>query len=532
MTSHEPRPLSPDDFPGIRIQSLGIEALRQVYVAEIATGKAGPESDAFLELVEAGREMPYEDVAATDRSSRELVSKLQSDIERRRAAGTSGGRTNSFALRRLREDLKSARALERDLGQIFAEIKPWPIPSLVTNDEPKNQLEKTGHQTTTPEKRGDMQPAAEHLEDESGISSLFPLLVRAHSEHATVYKRRDSVAVVLQERRTLPFQSAERQKTDLVAQRVKLLEQLFLADPEDTTYLEYYTPTEIIALTDKLLEAYSRRDDPAYLAEIMQRAKPIADKTSAYAERTDDYHFALDEALADTSDAHYLMSEERERVPEQVWDTHEDETERMEQIYGTTRGASEKIRRYMLAGRNRNVHRRNYLITVINPDDLAAMNDNHLDEGWPSHRDLYQFICDEHAMDTLGTLRQSESTSALREACRTNVETILKWATDNEAAIAGLPADFFLAEKTKMNKSRHTRALEKMPARQALRFQIRMMQARLKSSEVNGPLRSFDSSPSSFYDLQLGIAKMVEEIKEQLPHYEDDSMSTVLIEPL
>lgn len=353
------------------------------------------------------------------------------------------------------------------------------------------------------------------------LQPLDPLLGRVKSEHRVFRGEHPSAAQALAARYKLPPGDPGRRGTDILAQRA-----LFLAaitDNEDSAYLDYYTPDEVIELSRQLLEVESQWADDTGLAGLMAEVEPIAHTERLYASRDDNgyYDYMTEAPLA--AEAEYATGYEAQPAVS-LWDGQDPEVPFRERLADGAQQASTAIRHFMLAGNHLNVHRHKYLVSLAKPP--------HAEVDAYQLRTTQQFVADNFALRVIGE-RKSQSDPQIRQQCLENAAAIEEWFAEHQAVIDQLPSDFRLVKPDHISRSRMDRIFQNASARAELRGLVHIMRARLNSGEQRGFLRSLDADPAGFHGLQTRIAIAVNRIREQLPHYVPASeLSVTPITPL
>jgi hypothetical protein len=345
------------------------------------------------------------------------------------------------------------------------------------------------------------------------LPSLRRELRSIGSEHHIFYNYPASAAATLAVRHALPPRDPAKRGTDILAQRANYLNCL-LEDPSD--YLSYYTPGEVLTLSDKLLEVQERWGQTGYLRGVLGDMEAVVEVQHYYAERDAKGNYLYDDL--DAEEPANDMLDPIEEPPAVTWDTHEDEPTLLEKISETAIQASDAIRHFMLANPYKNIHRHKYLMDLFKPGYEEI-------DQWQL-KAVQQFVADSFACDVIGA-RQGATHEGMKERCLSNAEIIEKWFSENDGLLDQLPDDFKIDRRNNSRKGKLDRIFQDANARTELKGLIRIMRLRQTSGEASGILRSLETDVHSFYRLQIRIAMTIDEIKQQLPEYTPTQLPSV-----
>jgi len=335
------------------------------------------------------------------------------------------------------------------------------------------------------------------------------------SEHHIFYNYPASVAATLAARHALPPRDPAKRGTDILAQRANYLNSL-LEDPSE--YLAYYTPGEILTLSDKLLEVQERWEQPSYLRGVLDDMEAVVEVQHYYAERDTKGNYIHDDLDAEEPVQDMLDPIEEPETAVATWDKHEDEPTLLEKVSETAVQASGAIRHFMLANPYKNTHRHKYLLDLFKPRYEEI-------DRWQL-KVVQQFVADSFACDVIGA-RQGATHEGMKERCMGNIEIIEKWFSKNSLLLDQLPDDFILERRNTSRQGKLDRIFEDANARTELKGLIRIMRLRQVSGETSGILRSLEADVRSFYRLQIRIAMTIDDIKKQLPDYTPAELPSV-----
>ncbi len=303
---------------------------------------------------------------------------------------------------------------------------------------------------------------------------------------------------------------AESKKTDeqseeeLTLQRsVFILRRRFLVDADSLTFLNVYTPSEIVDLT-KQLRSFLIKNRPDFEG-LEQR---ILDKASQR------LPLLGRETPKDVKGAISRMETDRQGRTGMNWHTLNKHANR----------GCDKIRSRLAIG----AHYSTYDDYVIDVADKTGKPPN---LSW-----IYQFVADDFMFDVIGS-RKNYSVQVARENVQDNWHTIQNWLEVNNKLLEQLPPDFKLKKVVKERAGRRitfgvdqTR-FEAVTAGFQIREVIKDIGIRIEGSDPHGHPRHnpMDLDVRGVLNHQLSLGHMIERLKAQLSEYGTEGYTEEII---